>query len=113
GFDCRASRRCGEISVPYKVGKYDGVTKQIRTLFDLATLAGIRESYLAALAKMIEHLENEPLEWGDPLYRKTNPVGLVFAGLWGRSPVPSPVHEPQHAVLIISIEPLFEWPVRP
>jgi hypothetical protein len=99
--------------VPYKVGNYDGVKEQIRTLLDLATIAGIRESYLEALAKMAERLQNEPLAWGDPVYRKPNPVGLVCQGIVGPIIVRYSVHEPEHAVLIISIEPLFEWPVRP
>ena len=49
--------------MPFKVGKYEEVDQQMRTLFDLAILAGIRESYVEALAEMNRRLQDDPLGW--------------------------------------------------
>ena len=99
--------------MPYKVGAYAGVKEQMRTLADLASLAGIRHSYLDALKQMARHLQDDPLAWGDPVYRSPQQGGIVYHALVGPIVVHYAVHESKKAVLIIRIEPLFEWPVRP
>ena len=101
------------MSVPYKVGNYDGVEQQMQLLLDLASLAGIRASYLESLADMARHLKTDPLEWGDPVFRKPDLGGIVCRALVSPVVVHYSVHEPAHAVLIIEIKPLFEWPTRP
>jgi hypothetical protein len=101
------------MSMPYKVGKYPGVAEKMRTLADLASLAGLRQSYLDALRKMADHLENDPLEWGDPVYRVPHQSGVVCHALVEPVVVHYSVHESTKIVLIIDIKPMFEWPIRP
>jgi hypothetical protein len=38
--------------MPFKVSKYAGVAEKMRSLADLAALAGMRQSYLDALTTM-------------------------------------------------------------
>lgn len=45
----------------YKIGKFPGVAEKMRNLSDLASFAGIRQSYLEALRTMADRLENDPL----------------------------------------------------
>ena len=100
------------MSVLYKVGNYDSVEEQMRTLLGLASLAGIREAYMDALKEMAYHLQNDPLEWGDPVYQKPFLDGLVCHALVGPIVVRYSVHEAVNAVLIIEIIPLFDWPIH-
>lgn len=99
--------------MPYKVGKYPGVKEQMRTLAVRASLGGIRQAYLDALQTMADRLQHSPLAWGDPLYRLPHQSGLVCQAPVGPILVRYSVHEASQVVLIISIEPLFEWPIRP
>ena len=99
--------------MPFKVGQAAGIKQRMQTLADLASLAGIRRFYLDALAVMLQRLENDPLEWGDPLYRKPALGGMVCHAVVSPIIVHYSVHEPAHTVLIIEIKPLFEWPIRP
>jgi hypothetical protein len=101
------------MSVPYKVGKYGGVEEQMQMLLDRASLGGIRAYYTGALLEMARHLKNDPLEWGDPLYRKPALGGIVCHAVVSPIIVHYSVHEPAHTILIIEIKPLFEWPIRP
>ena len=97
--------------MPFKIGKYAGVGAKMRTLADLAALAGIRQIYLDAL--MYQRLEQDPLGCGDPLYRLHIEGGAVFHAVFDPVIVRYSVHEPQKTVLIMDIVPLFDWPIRP
>jgi hypothetical protein len=61
---------------------------------------------------MARRLRIDPLEWGDPLYRKSELGGTLCRALIYPIAVHYSVHEPAHVVLIMDIEPLFEWPIR-
>ena len=97
----------------FKVGKYAGVGEKMRTLANLAVLAGIRQIYLNALMRMYRSLEHDPLGCGDPLYRLQVEGGMVCHAVFDPIIVRYSVHEPENAVLIMDIAPLFEWPIRP
>jgi hypothetical protein len=97
----------------YQVGKFAGVAEQMHTLADLATLAGLRQSYLDALKYMLERLQRDPLEWGDPLYRTQREGGVVCHAWIGPIIVRYAVFESEESVLIIEIKPAFEWSIRP
>ncbi len=99
--------------MPYKVGHYRGVKEQLATLADFASLAGLRQAYFEALKAMAQHLQHGPLEWGDPLYRKPQQDGVVCRASVGPILVHYSVHESISAVLIMNVEPLFDWPIRP
>lgn len=99
--------------MPYKVGKYKGVKEQMEMLANRASLAGFRQSYFDALYSMVQHLQDGPLEWGDPLYRKPDQDGIVCRAFVGPIVVHYSVHESVGVVLIMRVEPLFEWPIRP
>jgi hypothetical protein len=62
---------------------------------------------------MARRLQDDPLEWGDPLYQAPHQSGIVCQALVGPLVVRYSVHESKSIVLIISIEPLFEWHIRP
>jgi hypothetical protein len=98
--------------MPFKVGKYPGVAEKMRALADYASLGGIRQSYLDALKTMVERLENDPLQWGDPLYRAPHQSGIVCRACVGPITLLYSVHESVRVVLIIDLKPLFEWPIR-
>ena len=96
----------------YQVGKFAGVGEKMRTLADLAALAGLRQSYVEALQRMYERLHNDPIDWGD-LYRTKHEGGLVCHALIWPITVHYAVFESEQTVLIIDIKPAFEWPIRP
>jgi hypothetical protein len=85
----------------------------MRTLADRAALAGFRQSYVDALAEMLQHLQNEPLTWGDPLYRMPHQGRIVCHAMVGPVIVHYSVHEPENTVLIADVKPMFDWPIRP
>ncbi len=99
--------------MPYKVGKYPGVAAKMRTLADLASLAGMRQSYLEVLKLMAERLESDPMGWGDPLYRVPHQSGIVHHAIAWPIQVRYSVHEAVAVVLIMDIDPVFDWPLRP
>jgi hypothetical protein len=99
--------------MPYRVGLYKGVKEQLKTLAILASLAGFRQAYFDALHMMAQRLQEDPIEWGDPLYRKPQQNGVVCRASVGPIIVHYSVHESVNVVLIMRIEPLFEWPIRP
>ena len=99
--------------MPFKVGKVAGVGAKMRTLADRASLGGIRQAYLDALEQMLSRLENAPLQWGDPVYRLPHQGGVVFHATVSPIRVLYSVHEPESIVLIIDVNPLFHWPIRP
>jgi hypothetical protein len=99
--------------MPYKVGRFAGVPKQMRALADYAALAGIRQAYLDALKRMLAHLEQDPLAWGDPLYRIKHKSGVVCHVCMEPIAVRYVVFEEEQSVLIIDIRPVVEWRVRP
>ena len=99
--------------MPYKVGKYPGVAEKMRMLGDLATLAGMRRRYLDALNMMMRRLQEDPLTWGDPQFHLHIEGGTVCSALVDLIVVRYAVHEPEKAVIIRDILPLFEWPIRP
>jgi hypothetical protein len=101
------------MSMPYKVAHYPGVAEKMRALADLASLAGIRRHYLDALRTMARRLQDDPLGWGDPLYRTHIQGGIVCSGLIDPIVVRFVVHEPEKVVLVIDIKPLFQWLIRP
>ena len=97
----------------YQVGKFAGVAEQMQALADRAALAGIRQSYVEALKRMLQHLQHDPLEWGDPLYRTNHEGGIVCHAWVGPIVVHYAVFESEQTVLIIDVVPAFEWPIRP
>ena len=99
--------------MPYKVGTAAGVKDQLQTLLNLASLAGIRQFYLDAVDIMGRRLANDPLEWGDPLFRKPFVNGIVCRALVEPIMVHYSVHELINSVIILKVEPLFEWRIRP
>jgi hypothetical protein len=102
----------GIIAMAYQVGRYPGVAEKLQSLAKLATLAGIRKSYVDALRTMLVRLENDPLEWGDPLYRVPHQSGIVCHSLVWPIMVRYSVHESANVVLIIDVSPCFDWPIR-
>lgn len=99
--------------MPYKVGTAAGVKEQMQTLAELASFAGFRQRYRDALATMGRRLENDPLEWGDPLFRKPHVGGVVYRAVVGPIVVHYSVHESINSVIILSVDPFFKWPIRP
>ena len=85
----------------------------VRPIADLAMLAGMRQRYLDALQTMLKHLRDEPLQWGDPLYRTKHEGGIVCHACIGPILVRYVAYEAEQMALIIDIKPLFEWPIRP
>jgi hypothetical protein len=103
----------GEIGMHYKVGTAAGVKERMQALADLASLAGLRQSYLDALTTMRQRLGNDPLAWGDPLYNKPPVGGIVCRAVVDPIIVHYSVHESSNSVIILRIDPLLEWPIRP
>jgi hypothetical protein len=97
----------------YKVGKFSGVGEQMRALADRAKLVGIRQRYLEALQEMLERLQLDPLDFGDPLYRTKHEGGVVCHAMIDPIIVHFAVFEVDQTVLIIDIQPAFDWPIRP
>ena len=96
--------------MPFKVSKVEGVGAKMRALATLASLAGLRQSYMAALLKMYEKLAIDPLGWGDPIFRQPHKGGIICHALVGPIVVHYSVHEPENTVFIMDVKPLFEWP---
>ena len=99
--------------MPFKVGTAAGVKEQMQTLADLASFAGFRQRYRDALTTMRRRLENDPLEWGDPLFRKPQVGGVVCRAVVDPIVIHYSVHESNKSVIIIRVDSLFEWPIRP
>lgn len=98
--------------MPYQVGKAAGIGERMRALADLASRAGIRQAYLDALTRMLERLQRDPRDWGDPLYHAKHEDGMFHAHT-NPIRVRYVVYEIEKKVMIIDIQPLFNWSVRP
>jgi hypothetical protein len=59
----------------------------------------------------MDHLENRPLEWGDPEYHTKQPGGLVCHGIIDPLFVRFVVYEAQKVVVIINLTPLATSPL--
>jgi hypothetical protein len=95
----------------FKVDRMPAVNQQIHELSDRALTCRIHGGYVDALKAMLNHLEERPLEWGDPTNRTKLPGGIILHGtVWPLS-VRFAVYDAQKVVIIIEIKPLPNTPL--
>lgn len=95
----------------FKVDRMPAVNQQIRELAERAKARRIWHAYVDALKNMIDHLANNPLDWGDPEYRTKTPGGVVCHGISWPLCVHFTVFESRQVVIISDITPLPTSPL--
>jgi len=89
----------------FTIDRFHHVNQQICDLAQKATTLGIRQTYVDTLHMALDHLENHPLDWGDPEYHTKEPGGLVCHGIVGPLFFRFVVYETQKIVIICDIIP--------
>ena len=95
---------------PFRVSYSAAMLAEVKRLFIRAREVGLDKEFLAALAKVHDALEQQPLDFGDPAF------GLHFAKIRIRHEIVRPilvywgVHEESSTVYLKSIE---LWPGLP
>lgn len=88
----------------YRVDATPKVKQQIQELRKLAKHRGMVGNYVSALRKLVDALEQAPLDWGDPQYRTQQQGGLVCQGISNPLLVHYAVYEQEKSVLIIDLD---------
>ena len=68
-------------SGPFKVDRLAKVTEQIKQLAESAIALGIGAIFFQSLMTIIDRLESDPQDFGDPSYRTKKTGGTVFHAL--------------------------------
>jgi hypothetical protein len=90
----------------YTIGHVPQIPSVIRELEQRSIAAGMHREYVAALRKIIDKLQNEPLQWGDPEYDFNKPGACVCHGICDPLFVQYAVFEEERTVIIMKIKPL-------
>ena len=64
----------------FKVDRLPSVTLQIQQLVEKAKRLGMGRQLLDVLESIVEKLETNPMDWGDPEYATKHPGGVVLHG---------------------------------
>jgi hypothetical protein len=67
---------------PYKVVWSQQTREQVHRWANKAADLGMRDQYLAALRAILQKMADQPLTWGDPLYRLHQLGLVVYRGLY-------------------------------
>jgi mRNA-degrading endonuclease RelE of RelBE toxin-antitoxin system len=88
---------------PYDLRQLPAATEQIKKLGKKAAKKGLKEEFLNALKSILEELQAEPKEAGDPLHRLHKPGALMYHGVFGPLFVQYAVFEQENIVLILKV----------
>lgn len=91
--------------MPYRVGRNEAVTAQIKSLALTAKKLGIGQLYWDALLAIVKDLTDRPLEFGDPDYRMAAEDGVYCHGVRQPLLVRFVIFEPEQTVQILEIKP--------
>ena len=95
----------------FKVDRTPAVNQQMRELAERAKAARLNDSYADALRLMLERLQNEPLEWGDPEHNAKHPGGIFCHGIVWPLLVRFTVYPDERTVIIFDIRALPSSPL--
>jgi hypothetical protein len=95
----------------FKVDRTPGVSQQMRELAKRAKARRIHDAYGDALRRMLHHLQDHPLEWGDPESHTKHPGGLFCHGIAWPLFVRFAVYQAEQTVVIFDIKPLPSSPL--
>jgi hypothetical protein len=96
---------------PYDLRQVPAATEQIKTLGKRAVKKGLKGEFLNALRSILEKLQAEPKEAGDPLHRLHKPGGLMFHGVFGPLFLQYAVFEQENVVVILKVIPMPSSPL--
>jgi hypothetical protein len=88
----------------YQVDRAPLVPAQIRVLAAKAAAQGMEQEFLHALQAVVHHLQDNPVEWGDPEYRTKKSGGLVCHGIHWPLHIQYAVYEAERVVFILKIK---------
>ena len=88
----------------YAVDRFAHVDAQISALGKRAKAKGILADYIRALEKILDELENQPLDWGDPAYHPHHEDSTVCHASVGPVYVEYVVFEAEKVVMIMQIK---------
>jgi hypothetical protein len=87
----------------FRVDRVPEVNRQVRALGEEAARRGLRAEYLAALRRIVQRLQTDPVEWGEPEYHTALPGGLVCRGVVDPVCVQYAIYAEERAVLILNL----------
>ncbi len=85
---------------PHKVVHSQAILATLRHWAELAEHAGLRQEYADALRVVQDRLAQDPLTWGDPLYRAHHLALTIYRGLHWFLIVDYGVHDDEPLVFI-------------
>src|SRR5205823_3121523 len=88
----------------FKIILLPGVSRILRELTSKAKRLRKKQRFLNCLRKVIDRLKDDPLGWGDPLYRAKKEGGTVCRGLLGPLLVDYVAYEAERVVFILSVQ---------
>ena len=89
--------------MPFKISKFPHAEAQLRALAKRATDLGIYQAFSDALARIEDHMQDDPLEWGDPKYNLSLPGGVVCHGMEWPLVVHFAVYQADNVVCLLDI----------
>ena len=95
----------------FKVDRTPAVNQQMRDLAQRAKSRRIHEAYRDALKRVVRHLQDDPLEWGDPESKTQHPGGFYYHGIEWPLFIRYAVYEDEQSVIIYAITPLPSSPL--
>jgi|GEM_PF-4507795 len=87
----------------FKVDRLSSVTLQIQQLVEKAKRLGMGRQILDVLESIVEKLETNPMDWGDPEYATKQPGGVVLHGVHFPLIVHYAAFEQERVVCILDI----------
>jgi hypothetical protein len=93
-------------SAPYDLRQLPQAREQIKKLGKQAVQKGLKPIYVNALKLILQKLQSNPQESGDPVYRLHKVGGLMYQGVFGPLFVQYAVFEQERIVLISRVIPM-------
>jgi len=84
---------------------------ELRRLRDRALQLGVGPQLRQALQTITARLADDPLDWGDPLFRLRGLSLLVHLRIHAKLRVVYGVHDTQRVVFVRGIQPVFDHPL--
>jgi hypothetical protein len=88
----------------YQVSFTHVVGQAVERIAQMAVDAGRRAELANALREIVELLETQPLEWGDPEHHTRLPGGMICHGIRGPLLVRYAVYESHRVVILAHIQ---------
>lgn len=88
----------------YKIGRLQHVPGQIKDCLKLIPSREQRKAAIAALRRVVAHLQTDPTDWGDPEYRTVKAGGMVCHGVSFPFLVRYVVYEMERAVCVLNVD---------